>query len=238
MVIRRNSKRLYKLITDLLDFRKITQKQYVREVSETVISDIITDIFEAFKEECKNKTIDLKCTADRKLSGFVDAKKIEKILWNHLSNALKFTKKGGIISLNAEELIIEERRCLKLEVSDNGIGISKKDKNKIFDRFFKTQNSQSINQEGTGIGLSIVKELVEMHHGKIQVESDLGLGSNFTIILPSGKESFTHDELVVFELPNYQVSGGENVETLEINTQIQPKQKHYNLPGILMVEDN
>ncbi len=238
MVIRRNSKRLYKLITDLLDFRKITQKQYVLEVSETVISDIITDIFEAFKEECKNKNIDLKCTADRKLSGFVDAKKIEKILWNLLSNALKFTKKGGIISLNAEELIIEERRCLKLEVSDNGIGISKKDKNKIFDRFFKTQNSQSINQEGTGIGLSIVKELVEMHHGKIQVESAIGLGSTFTIILPSGKESFTHDELVVFELPNYQVSGGENVETLEINTQIQPKQKHYNLPGILVVEDN
>ncbi len=207
MVIRRNSKRLYKLITDLLDFRKITLKQYVLEVKEIKVSDLITDTFEAFKEECKNKSIDLKCSVNDDITGFVDAKKLEKILWNLLSNALKFTKKGGIISLSAEELIIDERRNLKLVVKDNGIGISEIDKNKIFDRFFKTQNSQAINQEGTGIGLSIVKELAEMHHGKIQVESAIGLGSTFTIILPSGKESFTHDELVVFELPNYQVTG-------------------------------
>ena len=70
MIINRNSKRLYKLITDLLDFRKITQKQYVLEVKETIISDIITDIYEAFKEECKNKSIDLKYTVDRNLSWF------------------------------------------------------------------------------------------------------------------------------------------------------------------------
>ena len=116
-----------------------------------------------------------------------------------MSNALKFTKKGGIISLSAEELIIDGSKNLKLVVSDNGIGISENDKNKIFERFYKVQNSQSINQEGTGIGLSIVKELVEMHHGKIQVDSILGSGTTFTIILPSDKESFSDNELVVFE---------------------------------------
>ncbi len=237
MVIRRNSKRLYKLITDLLDFRNITQKQYVLEVGETAIYDIIIDIYEAFKEECKIKTIELNYAVDRNLKGFVDSKKIEKILWNLLSNALKFTKKGGNISLSAEEHIIGEVKSLKFVVSDNGIGISDSDKYKIFERFFKTQNSQLINQEGTGIGLSIVKELVEMHHGEINVESKIEVGTTFTIIIPSGKESFSQDELVVFEKPNYLISEDEIVEDMEIITQ-QDSKKHYNLPGILVVEDN
>ncbi|MDP4210566.1 MAG: response regulator [Bacteroidota bacterium] len=237
MVIRRNSKRLYKLITDLLDFRKITQKQYVLEVRETIISDIITDIYEAFKEDCKNKIIEFNCVVDKNLIGFVDAKKIEKILWNLLSNALKFTSKGGAISLSAEELLIDESRILKLVVNDKGIGISEDDKEKIFDRFFKVQNSNILNQGGTGIGLSIVKELVEMHHGKIQVESALGLGTTFTIIIPFSKESYSHDELVVFEKLNYTAPENEYVKELEINPQ-QDGKKQYNLSKILVVEDN
>lgn len=236
MIINRNSKRLYKLITDLLDFRKITQKQYVLEVKETVISDIIKDISEAFREECKNKFIDLKYSVDKNLIGFVDAKKIEKILWNLLSNALKFTKEGGFISLRVEELMIDGNKNLKFTVSDNGIGISEINKSKIFERFYKVQDSQLMNHEGTGIGLSIVKELVEMHHGEIMVDSTLGSGTVFTIIIPSGKESFSHDELVVFDklIP---APDGENIENIEINAQ-QDGKKHYNLPGILVVEDN
>jgi signal transduction histidine kinase/DNA-binding response OmpR family regulator/ligand-binding sensor domain-containing protein len=237
MIIKRNSKRLYKLITDLLDFRKITQKQYVLEVNETAISNIVSDIYEAFKEECKNKSIDFKCIADNNLRGYVDSKKIEKILWNLLSNALKFTPKGGIISLNAEEIIIEGCKNLKFEISDNGIGISETETNKIFERFYKAHNSISANQEGTGIGLSIVKELVEMHHGEIMVESVVGRGTTFTIILPSGKESFTDDELVVFEKSGYPVIENENDENLYINAQLGSK-KRYNLQSILIVEDN
>jgi DNA-binding response OmpR family regulator/signal transduction histidine kinase len=236
MIINRNSKRLYKLITDLLDFRKITQKQYVLEIKETVISDILTDIYEAFKEECKHKSIDLKFITDEKLVGFVDASKIEKILWNLLSNALKFTNRGGTITLRAEELIIDESRNIKLEVSDSGIGISEKDKNKIFQRFYKIKSSKIINQEGTGIGLSIVKELVEMHHAKIQVDSALGMGSTFTILLPSGKESYDDNELVVFEKTNYPITGNVDVDNLEMNSHDDKKQ--YNRPGILLVEDN
>jgi DNA-binding response OmpR family regulator/signal transduction histidine kinase/ligand-binding sensor domain-containing protein len=237
IVIKRNSKRLYKLITDLLDFRKITQKQYVLEVKETAIYDIITDVYEAFKEECKNKSIELKCVADRNIRGFVDAKKIEKILWNLLSNALKFTGKGGTISLTAEEIIIDGNRSLKVMVTDSGIGISEKHKNKIFDRFYKVQNSQSLNQEGTGIGLSIVKELVEMHHGKVLVESDLGAGTTFSVILPSNKESYSENELAVFETLNNPIFSDENIDKQDTSPQPDAK-KQYNLSGILVVEDN
>jgi DNA-binding response OmpR family regulator/signal transduction histidine kinase len=237
MIINRNSKRLHKLITDLLDFRKITQKQYVLEVKETNISEIITDISEAFKEECKNKSIDIECFADNNLIGFIDVEKVEKILWNLLSNALKFTKPGGMISLYAEETIEGEKRNLKLIVSDTGIGISPGEKNKIFDRFYKAKNSQSLNKEGTGIGLSIVSELVEMHHGKIEVETDLGVGTSFTVTIPSGKESYSQDELVVIDNLNYQMPTIENHEDLEMIRQHDGK-KQYNLQGILIVEDN
>ena len=237
VIIKRNSKRLYKLITDLLDFSKITQKQYVLEVKETHIYDLVTDIYEAFKEECKNKSIDLKFTAERDLIGFVDAKKIEKILWNLLSNALKFTSKTGVISLRAEELRMDGSRNLKLVVSDNGIGISTKDKTKIFERFYKVQNASSMNQAGTGIGLSIVKELVEMHHGKIMVESALSSGTTFTIIIPSSKESFSNNEFVVLEEQSYQTPENNNAQNLEISQQSDIK-KQYNLAGILVVEDN
>jgi len=237
MIINRNSKRLYKLITDLLDFRKITQKQVELEVKETAIADVLTDIYEAYREECKNKSIDLRFSADRNLIGFVDAKKIEKILWNLLSNAVKFTKKGDLITLSAEEVIMDERRHIKFVVSDNGIGIPENDINKIFDRFYKIQHSQSMNQEGTGIGLSIVKELTEMHHGKVQVESALGSGTTFIVILPCGKESYSHNELITTDGLNYQQEGDNEAANLEVNP-LQEAKKQYNSPGMLIVEDN
>ncbi|MBN1924643.1 MAG: hypothetical protein JW798_02300, partial [Prolixibacteraceae bacterium] len=147
-IVNRNSKRLYKLITDLLDFRKIAQKQYLTEIGLCNISDILADTCEAFKGECKNKSIGLKCNSGNNIVGYVDAKIIEKILWNLLSNSLKFTKKGGTISVCAEELLIEGNKNVKLEVSDNGIGISENDKGKIFDRFFKVQGSGALNKGG------------------------------------------------------------------------------------------
>ena len=237
MIINRNAKRLYKLITDLLDFRKITQNEVVLEVKETVVSDIITDVSEAFREECKNKSIEFRYNADRNLIGFVDAKKIEKILWNLLSNALKFSKNGGAISINAEEIIIDGTKHVKLVVSDNGIGIPEKDKNKIFERFYKVQNARFVNREGTGIGLSIVRELVEMHHGKIQVESTLGFGTTFMIMLPFGKESYSDHEMAGYEKANDQITGRENDENLVSITQHDTRHSN-KLPVFLLVEDN
>ncbi|NJO88166.1 MAG: hypothetical protein HC831_03760 [Chloroflexia bacterium] len=237
MIINRSSKQLYKLITDLLEFRKITQKRSVLEVNETVISDTITDIYEAFKEECENKKIDLKCVANKNLIGFVDAKKIEKILWNLLSNALKFTNKGGTIMLIVDDLTIDGRRNLKFEVRDNGTGIAENEKNKIFERFYKGKRPGAINTEGTGIGLSIVKDLVEIHHGNIYLESVLGEGTTFTIIIPCDRASFSANEIVEHEKTNYTKPIIESNEDLDSDT-VRNHRKQYNLPGILVVEDN
>lgn len=238
LIINRNSKRLYRLITDLLDFRKISQKQYPLEVSEEIVSALVVNISEAFKEECKNKSIDLRCITNNHITGIVDAQKIEKILWNLLSNALKFTSKGGVISVIAEELISDGKKYIKLVVIDNGIGVSENDKEKIFDRFFKVQNSGSMNKEGTGIGLSIVKELVEIHHGHIEVDSDLGTGTTFTIILPAEKYFFTENEIASPTKINFLISEDKSAVNTEMNNTTELKHKQYNLPKILVVEDN
>lgn len=238
MIINRNSKRLYKLITDLLDFRKITQKQYVLEVKETMISDLITEVTEAFKEECRSKSIELNCQTGNNLAGYIDAKKIEKILWNLLSNALKFTHSKGTISLSAEEFVNDGSKYLKLMVNDNGIGISENDKNRIFERFYKAKNSQAINKEGTGIGLSIVSELVEMHHGSVEVLSELGSGTTFTVLIPLEKEFYSNIELAATsENSETPASQAENLLVPETIPATEGK-KQYNLNVILIVEDN
>jgi DNA-binding response OmpR family regulator len=195
----------------------------------------LSDIYEAFKEECKNKSIDLKFSVSSNLTGFVDEKKIEKILWNLLSNALKFTQNKGVISLSAQEISTDDYKKLKIVVADNGIGIPENEISQIFDRFYKVQDVQSLNQEGTGIGLSIVKELVEIHHGEINVVSNVGKGATFTIIIPCSKESFSTNELVVFDEPKQELQVDINHE--EVNPQDNSK-KRYNLLGILIIEDN
>lgn len=229
LIINRNAKRLYKLITDLLDFRKITQKQYSLEVKETLINQLITEIDEAFKEECKNKSVDLAYSLKEDLTGFIDTQKIEKVLWNLLSNALKFTNNGGVISIKTNEFIADGIRNLKLVVSDTGIGIPQADKNKIFDRFYKVQDSKVMNKKGTGIGLSIVKELIEIHHGTIQVDSELGQGTTFTITLPIDKQAYLENEISIDDKDSEPNVVNENHETIT---------KRYNLHKILVVEDN
>ncbi len=235
MIVNRNTKRLYKLITDLLDFRKITQKEHILEVCETTITDILSEIVEAFSEECRNKSITLTYSSPETLICFVDAKKIEKIIWNLLSNALKFTNKGGEITLSSEEIILNKQRHLKLVVTDNGIGISESNKSKIFNSFFKVQES---NSEGTGIGLSIVKELVELHHGEIEVESVFGLGTTFTVLLPADKALYNENELVEQKVNEPRLAKVADSLNYETNEDSVPHHKYYNQPTLLVAEDN
>ena len=193
-IIRRNSKRLYKLISDLIDFRIIAQRQSILKIKETNIDRLITEIVEPFIEECKHKSVELKSKVKEGLTGFTDAQKLEKILWNLLSNALKFTPPGGFISISAKEFTINKIRHLNLVVKDDGIGIAKEDINKIFDRFYQVHSSMNENKKGTGIGLSIVKELIEFHKGKIEVDSSLGKGTTFSIHIPIDQKAYDEKE--------------------------------------------
>ncbi len=237
-IIQRNSKRLYNLITDILDFRKLTQKHDKLLVKETDINSLIDRIYYAFLEECKNKSILFERSVKNGLRGFIDEAKVERILWNLLSNAIKFTPSGGKIGLSVNEIITEESRKIELKVKDNGIGISEEDQDKIFNRFFKVQNENILNNRGTGIGLYIVKELVGLHHGNIIVDSKPGNGTTFTITIPADQSCFKDYEFAEIEEKNITALSFTPQSMSEKNSKTLLKQKQYNLPVILLVEDN
>jgi DNA-binding response OmpR family regulator/signal transduction histidine kinase/ligand-binding sensor domain-containing protein len=237
LIISRNSKRLYRLISDLIDFRKINHKQMVLEVKASQVSQWLQGIADAFAEECSNKRITLECSIQDSIVAYIDDKKVEKIVWNLLSNAIKFTPKGGIISLLASKMEREGKDWLCIVVKDTGIGISESEKDKIFDRFYKVKDKQAINREGTGIGLAIVKELTEMHHGQIQVDSQTGVGSTFTVHLPCDKANYLENEIVEQETDfGRSIRDGRN--DLPELAQNPDSSKQYNLPNLLIVEDN
>jgi signal transduction histidine kinase/AraC-like DNA-binding protein/ligand-binding sensor domain-containing protein len=233
MVIKRNSKRLFSLISDLIDFRKVEHQQHNLEVKETSINEIIKNLCEPFKEECRIKHIEMQYRVDDNLFGYIDAEKIEKILWNLLSNALKFSNKGGNILISAEEKWMNGSSYIKLEVSDRGAGIPERELNKIFNRFYKVSGMPKENKEGTGIGLAIVKELVEMHHGTIQVQSKMGIGSVFTICIPKERINYADTEIAAYA----ELSINNNIPANYPNID-KGVRKQYNKLKMLIVEDD
>ena len=236
LTIKRNSQRLYKLISDILDFRKLSQKQLPLKVSRTKIDEVIENIYQAFRVECSKKQIDFEVNNSVHEHVFIEVKKVEKIIWNLLSNAIKFTPNEGEIYLSVEKEIIDKKPYLEIVIKDSGIGIAKEELPRIFNRFY--QNKKKRVEEGTGIGLSIVNDLVELHHGKIKVESTPDVGSCFTVSIPVEKSEYVENEMATLaekgkeEKANIQqISDADLIEESSQNNQ-------YNLPSVLLVEDN
>ncbi|HCO68103.1 MAG TPA: hybrid sensor histidine kinase/response regulator, partial [Dysgonomonas sp.] len=165
-----------------------------------------------------------------------DPEKMNKIVTNLLSNAFKFTEKGHIdISVGiTESLQNRDDKMLAIKVSDTGIGIEEQYMDKIFDRFFRIDNPQKSSASGTGVGLHLVSEYVKLHNGKIQVESIVGKGSVFTVLIPIGNSSVKEikNQNVIFSSDNSQ----ESVNPQEIQEDIADNRS--NLPLLLAVDDN
>ncbi|MBN1117182.1 MAG: response regulator [Bacteroidales bacterium] len=235
-IVHRNSKRLYKLISDIIDFRKITLNQNSLKVRETNITELVFEVYHSFEEECKSKSLVFEPQITENQTGMLDAGKIEKILWNLVSNAIKFSDKGGKIVLGAAEIFKNEIRYLKLVVSDQGIGIAEENKSKIFDRFFKVDSRAVQNKGGTGIGLSIVKGLADLHHGTIDLESAPGLGTTFTILIPLDLDRYMESE--IDQTAAYVKDEVDIFVAEEISSGVFSVQERYNLSSLLIVEDN
>jgi len=237
LIIRRNSQRLYKLITDLLDFRKLSNNQLPLKVTETNIKHLIENIYQTFKEEFKNKSIDFERSSAVRENIFIDSKKIETVLWNLLSNAIKYTEADGEVFFSAEEEQIDNNIYLKLTVKDTGIGIPAGERDKIFNRFYQYDKNEGPAIKGTGIGLSIVKDLVELHHGTIAVDSTEGVGTIFVITIPAERKLYAESEIEIEKVEKSMLFQQEiyakDSQALESN-----KHSRYNLPKVLLVEDN
>jgi signal transduction histidine kinase/ligand-binding sensor domain-containing protein/DNA-binding response OmpR family regulator len=184
-MIRRNAKRLLNLVNQLLDFRKMEVQELRLHARSGDIVSFIKEMSYAFSDIAEKKHIRFVFDSEiENLQVNFDHDKIERIIFNLLSNAFKFTPEGGHVSvlLSAKQTLGQQ--LLEIKVIDTGIGIPADKKDKIFERFFQNDIPGSMVNQGSGIGLSITKEFVKLHNGEISVESELGQGSYFTILLP------------------------------------------------------
>lgn len=190
--IYRNSFQMRNLINELLDFQKMDQQQIHLRVCENDIVSFIKEIYLSFEEQAKLKQIKytFNSTPDT-ISCWFDPEQLQKVFYNILANAFKFTDKNG----NIEILINEEKEIITVKIVDNGIGIEKKELDKIFEKYYQTSNSVLSSQQNfsTGLGLALSKDIVELHHGNISVESKIEYGSIFIVRLKTGVKHFMKD---------------------------------------------
>jgi len=175
---------LLSLINDILDLSKIEAGKEVLELASVDISRLLENSLVMIKEKALKHNITLEIKIPNNLTDFqisVDQRKIKQVMYNLLSNAAKFTPDGGKISIKAARL----KGKIQVSVTDTGIGISKEEQGKIFDEFYQVRNDQDGKSEGTGLGLSLVKRYIEMHGGRVWVESEgYGKGGKFSFTLP------------------------------------------------------
>jgi len=186
-----SGRHLLSLINDILDLAKIEAGRMELELTKFDLPSAVENALILVRERTTRHGIKLERVIDEKLGDFVgDERKVKQILLNLLSNAVKFTPEGGQIKVEAS---LGDSAAI-VSVTDTGIGIAKEDQEAIFEEFRQVGSNYAQKREGTGLGLSLTKKFVEMHGGRIWVESELGKGATFTFTLPIKQEGMTHHE--------------------------------------------
>lgn len=187
----RNSRRLLRLVNQLLDLQRLDAGRMQPKFHPCQLDEFVTQIVDTFRPYCEKKGLTL-TTALQPCSTYLDLEKFDKVLYNLLSNAMKFTPAGQGITVILETF---EDHCL-LKVCDTGIGIREDQIPHLFERFRQAEGSANRSYEGTGLGLALVKELVELHDGEISVESTYGQGTTVAIQLKTGNAHLPTEQVV------------------------------------------
>ena len=247
-MVQRNALALQQLVSNILDFRKIQNGKMELKLYRFDIVKTLTMWVGDFQLTAERKQIRLHLDVDD-LKGshemIADQEKISRIVFNLLSNALKYTPAGGEIFVSLKD----EGANLRLDVKDTGKGISQDEADKIFERFFQAKGAAS----GTGIGLALVKSFVELHHGEARVESELGKGSDFIVVIPreqEGDSQVIHNDVdIVDNSVNASAPTGKNVVDESVLQYIddgdrsrgkvqQLVSENTNRPTVLVIDDN
>ncbi|MCA0447786.1 MAG: response regulator [Bacteroidetes bacterium] len=199
----RNSRRLLRLINQLLDISKMESGKMTLKASEGNLVSFLKDLSAAFSAYAERRKINLVFNSDDEEANlYFDRDKVDKIFYNLLSNAFKFTNEDGTITLSVKKSGPEEAPgWVEVLVSDTGVGIPEQDIPHIFERFRQTSNVSVSGMTGTGIGLALVKDFVELHSGSISVTSSPGKGSIFTVRFLTGKNHLSPD-FIIEEAPH------------------------------------
>lgn len=184
--VSRNAGDLLQLVNQLLDFRKMEMNGERLNLQSGNLNEFIQYTTMKFMPLAEQKNIRL--TFEDKTEGlfmYFDKDKVGKVLTNLLSNAFNFTKAGGKVNVCLEKCILDSRRCAHIVVEDTGCGIPKEEQGHVFERFYRTEQDSSSQQIGSGIGLNMVYEYIQLHEGKVSLESEEGKGSRFIVDIPT-----------------------------------------------------
>ena len=246
-VVHNNTERMLRLVNQILDFRKIENKKMKLLLEKTDIVELLQKVMDNFRLIAEEKSINFRLQTDKEsIHCWIDQDKVEKIIFNLLSNAFKYTPVNKSITVYAHTT----KDKVMISVTDEGIGIDSKKQQSLFQRF-ETLVNNNILQPSSGIGLSLVKELIELHQGNIQVNTEVGIGSEFIVTLPldqkvyEGKEN---TEFILNDIPSAHNPKHDKhkiiSKTSEKNNILQEKTKdtdnntdQYPI-SVLVVEDN
>jgi signal transduction histidine kinase/DNA-binding response OmpR family regulator len=242
-IIKRNTARLQNLINQLLDISRMETGTVKLQVAEGLLESFLRTIILSFLSLAESKKIKYSYQlpgSDNSL--WYDADKLEKILVNLISNAFKFTNEHGEITIRGEYINRKgtgDPEYLSMTISDTGIGIPADRIDRIFDRFYKVNDSSEGLTEGTGIGLALTKELVELYRGEIDVKSIEGKGTTFSLRIPVTWDLFRDEERIIVSEESLDPVAGEPYQPSEIKPDLPDnKAEEKNEPVVLVVEDN
>ncbi|MFD1616275.1 ATP-binding protein [Gelatiniphilus marinus] len=229
-IIKTNAIRLSRIARELTLIKNKELDRLKLSVTKNNLYTDLIHICSSFKELARNKNIDFSLNCPKNIENtWYDKDKLEHILYNLLSNAFKFTPKEGNIQLSVAPL--NKKSYVKITVSDSGPGINKDELNKIFEIFYRSESNNEAN--GTGVGLALTKELVNLHKGKIKAESNIGHGCTFTVKLPISEKHYSDTERITHSNSNEPLLN--TTENIDLKpSEVLDKTKK----TILIVEDN
>ncbi len=255
-LICRNAERLMRLIDELLDLSRLDEGKMNLSVTRGDITKFVSNIMDSFRPMAEQMSLSLHLIESlTEPNVYFDPEKVEKVLNNLLSNAFKFTPSGGEVSVSLSSVADSRKRpaldgtsppapfnFIEIVVSDNGIGIPQNQIDKIFDRFYRADNVLR-SSDGCGIGLSLVKELVELHHGEVQVTSMPGNRTSFKVRFPAEQEAYEKDELAEWVFAHW------HQRSIAVESIFQESGQNYSSvfsddgerkdkPSVLIIEDN
>ncbi len=241
--IKRSANRLLRLINQILDLSKHEKGKTKLHCEEGDLVSFVKGITMSFLTVAEKKNISLQFVSEASnIQTCFDRDIFEKVFYNLLSNAFKFTPQGGFVELKICQPV---SGFCKISLKDSGVGINENDLPKVFNKFYTVENINGFSEQGSGIGLALVKELVEIHKGSITVESKINEGSTFTVSFPIGKEYLKEDEIVKVNTEKIFVFESSSIEFLDekfVQTDFQngnnDAKSTYDSLIALIVEDN